>query len=94
MGFSKHLFWDTDPVTLDFQRHRKYVIGRVLEYGTLDDWCLLLELFGLRCIVEVAQSLRELEPKALTFLCAVAGVPKETFRCYTSRLSNPTPWNS
>ncbi len=94
MRFSKHIFWDADPVALDIQQHRKYVIGRVPEYGTLDDWRLLLALFGLGCIVEVAQSLRELEPKALTFLCAVGEVPKESFRCYTSRQSNPTLWNS
>jgi hypothetical protein len=94
MTFSKNLFWDIDPATLDVGRHRKYLVARVLEHGTLADWQQLVRGLGLEAIVAAAQSLRTLDPKAVTFLSALAGVPKETFRCYDLRLSNPTPWNS
>ena len=92
--FSRKLFWDVDPSTLDFERHRKYVVARVLEYGTLDDWQLLVRRFTLESIIGVAQTLRTLDPKALSFLATVGHVPRSSFRCYTLSRSVPTPWNS
>ena len=94
MNFSKNLFWDVDPSTLDIGRHRKYVVARVLEYGTLEDWRQLLSCFTLESIIAVSQTLRSLDPKALSFLCVIGNVPPESFRCYTLRQSTPTPWNS
>jgi hypothetical protein len=35
--FSKHLFWDTDRDTLDFDKSKSQIIYQVLEYGTIDD---------------------------------------------------------
>ena len=92
--FSRTLFWDIDPATLDIERHKKYVVARVLEYGTLEDWRLLLRRFTLESIIAVAQTLRTLDPKALSFLSVIGNVPQESFRCYTLRQSNPIPWNS
>lgn len=92
--FSRKLFWDIDPSTLDLERHRKYVVARVLEYGTLDDWRLLVRRFTLESVVAVAQTLRTLDPKALSFLATVGHVPRNSFRCYTLSRSMPTPWNS
>ena len=92
--FSRALFWDIDPSTLDIERHRKYVVARVLEYGTLEDWRLLLRCFTLESIIAIAQTFRTLDPKALSFLSVMGRVPRESFRCYAMRQSNPTPWNS
>lgn len=92
--FSRHLFWDVDPATLDLEQHRKYVIARVLEFGTLEDWRLLLRCFTLESIIVTAQTLRTLDPKALSFLAALGNVPRSSFRCYTLRPSTPSPWNS
>ena len=92
--FSRHLFWDVDPATLDLERHRKYVIARVLEFGTLEDWRLLLRRFTLESLIATAQTFRTLDPKALSFLAALGNVPRSSFRCYTLRPSTPTPWNS
>jgi hypothetical protein len=93
-AFSRNLFWDIDPDTLDLELHRKYVVARVLTYGTLEDWRLLLRRFTLPSIIAVAQTLRTLDPRALSFLCAIGHVQRESFRCYILRQSNPTPWNS
>ncbi len=92
--FSVNLFWDIDPATLDFEQHRKYVVARVLEYGTLEDWRLLLQRFTLESIIAVAQTLRTLDPKALSFLSTIGNVPRRSFRCYTLSQSIPTCWNS
>lgn len=90
--FSANLFWDADPVCLDLREHRAYVVRRVLERGTWNDWCLLRRHVGLTQIVQVARALRALEPKALAFLSVVANVPRETFRCYTPKQSTRSSW--
>ncbi|MEI8080155.1 MAG: hypothetical protein WCH61_11070 [bacterium] len=92
--FSRHLFWDVDPNTLDLEQHRKYVMARVLEFGTIEDWRLLLRCFTLNAVIATAQTFRTLDPKALSFLAALGNVPRSSFRCYTLRPLTPTLWNS
>lgn len=90
--FSEGLFWDVAPDTLDIERHLKYVVARVLEAGTLEDWQLLSRHFTLPRIIDVARQLRSLDPKSVAFLSAVGHVPRESFRCYTSTQSTTTHW--
>ena len=40
------LFWDIDPARLDYDAKARYVIGRVVMYGTLADWKATLEYYG------------------------------------------------
>lgn len=94
LGFSENLFWDVDPETLDLKRHTKYIVTRVLEAGTLEDWFLLCRTLTLERIIETAQSIRTLDRKALAFLSVVGHVPLDTFRCYTSKPSIQTHWTS
>ena len=90
--FSKDLFWDVDPETLDIESHVKYVLGRVLEAGTLEDWQRLCRQFTLSGIIDIARQLRSLDPKSIAFLSVVGHVPRETFRCYTSKPLTTTHW--
>ncbi len=92
--FSTNLFWDVDPVTLNMERHAKYIIARVLELGTLADWRLLCRRFTLSSIVEISKKLRVLDSKALEFLSVVGNTPKKEFRCYTPKPSMQALWSS
>ncbi len=38
MDLSKSLFWDTDINKVDYEKHARKIIERVLMRGTLDDW--------------------------------------------------------
>jgi hypothetical protein len=40
------LFWDADTGLLDLERHRRAIIARVLNYGTLQDWKWLTDRYG------------------------------------------------
>jgi hypothetical protein len=91
--FSTNLFWDIDPATLDMDRHRKYIVARVLECGTFEDWRILCRRFTLSGIIETARTLRSMDPKAFSFLSVVGHVPKESFRCCTSKPSTSTHWS-
>ena len=85
LQFSKHLFWDTDPNSLDMETNAAYIVQRVLEYGQLKDWYLLKEFYGLERIKEIAIHLRSLDPKALSYITAITNTPREQFRCYISK---------
>ena len=91
-GFSENLFWDADPVDLDMQRNKKYVIQRALERGTISDILQMLHLYGIGDVIATAKSLRSLEPKALSFIACLADEPRENFRCYTNKQSLKAPW--
>lgn len=79
--FSEHLFWDTRTDIVDMEKNAPYIVQRVLEYGKLSDWKLLLSFYGLYRIVDIACNLRTLEPHALSFISTVSGIPKNQFRC-------------
>lgn len=91
---SPHLFWDVDIKNIEFDQHRGYIVQRVLEYGLMEDWNALKDAIGIPAIVETCKTLRTLDPKALAFISLISKTPIEEFRCYTTRLSNPTLWNS
>ncbi len=88
------LFWDIDREHMDVERHSAGLIQRVLEYGTLQDWRLTRDYYGMDRIVSDCKRLRTLDPMALSFVCAMSHTNKEDYRCYQFRQSNPTPWNS
>lgn len=86
LNFSQYLFWDVDSTTINQETHASYIVSRVLEIGQLDDWKLLLRLYGLERIISIAKDLRTLDSKAVAFLSTISGVPKTEFRCYTEKL--------
>lgn len=92
--FSEYLFWDIDVDKLDFQKSKKWLIGRVLEYGNLNDWKKLLVLFGREVIKKEVVNIRSLDAVTLSFLSVYFSLEKEDFRCYSKKQSTPDFWNS
>ena len=84
------LFWDMDKSLLNTESHSAGLVQRVLEYGTLQDWRLTRDYYGLARIVDICKQLRTLDPMALSFICAISDTKKEDYRCYQFRQSNPT----
>ncbi len=93
MNLSKHLFWDIKTDALDFDKHKSYVVSRVLEYGGLNDWKQIRAYYGINEIAEVAMSLRNLDKKALAFISLLSNTSKEDYRCYTTKQSMPQHCN-
>lgn len=91
-GFSSNLFWDADPADLDFSKHMKYVVQRVLERGTLDDMRHMFSMYGFDNVVATSKTLRSLDPVSFSFIVNLSGQPKESFRCYTLKQSSQAPW--
>lgn len=75
------LFWDVPPSSIDFDIHARFVIERVLERGSVDDWLMLLDLYGKKRICEEVVHIRSLDPKSLNFLSVSFSIDKDKFRC-------------
>lgn len=90
--FSSHLFWDVDTRQIDMDRHARYVIQRVLEYGLWNDWKLVREYYGLDRIVAEVKQMRMLDPVALAYICAITNTKETEYGCYHFLRSNPTLW--
>ena len=91
--FSAYLFGDVNKDDLDMEKHSRYIIKRVLEYGMLQDWNIVKQYYGITRIVEEAKGFREMEPRALAYLSAISQTPKEQFKCYTYQRLNPQHCN-
>lgn len=92
--FSEHLFWDVDLNGFDLQKHKSQLIHKVLEYGLLKDWELLIALYGLETIKEISLNLRNLDVVTLSYLSAIFNIDKTEFRCYKHKQLYPNFWNS
>jgi len=91
---SLYLFWDMDKSQFDVERNSMQLIQRVLEYGNLNDWRITRDFYGMDKIVMDCKKMRTLDPKALSFVCAISNTRKEDYRCYQFRQSFQTLWNS
>lgn len=92
LSLSKILFWDADPEAIDYERHARDVIARVVMRGNWSDWQAIKAYYGLDRIREEMLQVRHLDPKSLAFLSILFGIPKAQFRCYTYQQSNPGHW--
>ena len=83
--FSKYLFWDVDLKTFDLEKHKIFLVGRVLELGQIRDWENIKTLYGLDQIKEISLNLRSLD---------AVKINKSEFRCYKHRQLVQNYWNS
>jgi hypothetical protein len=86
------LFWDVNFEKLDIDKYWPSVVVRILEYGDWEQWQAARRYYGDKKIIEAVTSVKWLTEKAWIFCSAVYNIPKENFKCYTTRLSSPVPW--
>lgn len=93
MELSPVLFWDTDVRNLDYEKHARYIMEKVIMFGTLDDWKKINEYYGRERIRTEMLKSRVLDPKSLSFLSCIFDIPKQQFKCYTQIQSQSGHWS-
>lgn len=88
-NIDKRLFWDTDPNTIDFDKHSRYVIDKVVRLGQIEDWREILRFYGPERIKNEVTQILWLDDKTLYFLSHYFKVPLEDFKCYRHKQSIP-----
>ncbi len=91
--FSEHLFWDVDIKNLKSQKNKKQIIRRVLDYGLMNDWKIILKYYGINIIAETAKGIRDLSKKSASFIMTLTDSKKEEFACYSQRHLMNEHWN-
>lgn len=92
--FSPHLFWDMDRGSLDFERSKEQIIHQVLEYGLIQDWNIITQVYSKSTMQDVVVNLRQLDPVTLSFIANYLGIDRNAFRCYKNSQSAQSFWNS
>ena len=86
------LFWDCDYSKIDFEKNYSFVIERVLERGSFDDWFAIKKYYGMEKIKQAVLNARYLNQKVLAYCCTIFDLSKEEFRCYKLMSSSPERW--
>jgi hypothetical protein len=67
-GFGrKALFWDVSRNEIDFERHRRWVVARVLSYGTWEEILAVFGTYGVAGVREALTDNRFLDPDTARF---------------------------
>ncbi len=62
MHYRRSLFWDTKPENIDKEKHKRYIIERVLEHGRDDEVRAMVHEYSADEIREVVNKPRGLTP--------------------------------
>lgn len=79
--YSKNLFLDIDEKDLDFLKHSSFVIIRVAQRGTLEDFRQIVRFYGIESIKEALINAPYLDAKTLSFFSFYLKVDMHDFRC-------------
>ena len=93
MQLTKALFWDTDINKLDYEKHARHIIERVLVRGTLNDWFEIKNYYGTDRIKSEVLKIRFLDKITLNFCSKYFQTPKQEFKCYNTEPSIRQLWN-
>jgi hypothetical protein len=89
---SKHLFWDVDIEKINIDIHAPFIIERVLNKGTLQDFQLLNRIFSSDETISTVKNLKNLDPKTANFAHIYFDIPKNEMKCYTKNQSQVKHW--
>ena len=71
----RHLLWEYDLDTLDYERHHRIIIERIIERGGMEEWVGAVRYYGRDRICEVAQASRGLSARNRNFAQLFARSP-------------------
>lgn len=93
MNLPDELFWDIDVNTLDVDKHARFIIQRVIQRGSMQNWLEIKRLYGLDYIKQEILQMRSLDRKTLNFFSIYFDISKDNFRCYSIQQSIPPHFN-
>ena len=93
MNLSESLFWDVNIKSIDYDKNAQFVVGRVMQIGTLDDFYAIRDYYGKARLKKIVRNLRILDDRTLSFCCIYFHLKPEQFRCYIQKQSNPSHWS-
>lgn len=81
----KSLLWDVDISSIDLEKHYKYVIERIIEYGDVAEVKWMQKTFSKDQIIEILKTSKRISAKSGNFFAIKYNLSKEELEC----LRNP-----
>lgn len=67
MKFRQSLFWDINPNSLNPQKHAKYIIERIMDFGNDDEVRWMRCYYPKNLIAKIARKSKILQPSSKNF---------------------------
>lgn len=77
----KYLFWDTDFESLDYKKHKKYIIERILEFGDEKAYKWMFKTYKDEEIIDVVKKSKNISRKTAVMMSNFYNIPKEEITC-------------
>ena len=91
--YRSSLFWDVDMTQWDDEKMKQFIIQRVVERGWPDDWCIMVDRFGISEIRKTLKTIPYLNNVDMCFTSALFNIPQKEMACYKRRQSRREHWN-
>ena len=91
-NISKHIFWDTDSGSIDEEKHKNFIITRVMERGGIEDVKAVFARYDLADIRHALISARTLSDKTIAFFANRFGLDRSAFRAYRRKKEERLTW--
>jgi hypothetical protein len=85
------IFWDTDINNLDPEKHTRYIIERILQYGLSEHVNWMLKSYTEDEVIQAVKQSRNIDRKTANFWSIHLEINKDEILCFTkpqSILSN------
>jgi hypothetical protein len=90
---SKQAFWDVDMNSIDYEKHARYIVEKVVERGKWDDFVSLIRFYGYNEVKNLALQASWLSDISINFCCKAFHVKPTDFKCYEKKQLNRQHWN-
>jgi hypothetical protein len=90
---SKKAFWDTNMESIDYSKHARFVVEKVVERGTHEDFINLLNFYGFEEVKQLVLRASWLSDVSINYCCTLFGVEPTDFKCYEKKQLNQQHWN-
>lgn len=93
MKLRQSTFWEFDVAKLDLEGSCKTIIPRIAMRGDEFEIRELRRYYGDEKIKEVLTTVMYLDKYTISLFSNIYNIPKEEFRCYILKQSNPVPFD-
>ncbi len=90
---TKQAFWDVDMNNIDYEKHARFVVEKVIEKGTERDFLNTVKFYGFDRVKNLALQALWLSDISINFCCTLFKVKPTDFKCYEKKQLNLQHWN-
>lgn len=80
-------FWDVDIAALDAEKHKRFIIERILKYGTSKEVKWLLSKYTDEDIIETVKKSKNIDRKTASYWAVHYGINREDIACLNRQLT-------